>query len=60
MSEAVITALISLVGTAAGSLGGIIASQRLTEHGLDRSRRSRTAITPSSSGHTVSRAPSRG
>lgn len=34
MSEAVITALISLVGTAAGSLGGIIASQRLTEHRL--------------------------
>ena len=34
MSESVMTALIALVGTALGSLGGIIASQRLTEHRL--------------------------
>lgn len=34
MSEAIIVALMSLAGTILGSLGGILASQKLTEHRL--------------------------
>lgn len=34
MSETIIVAVLSLIGTVLGSLGGILASQRLTEHRL--------------------------
>ena len=34
MSETIIIAIISLVGTVLGSLFGVLASQRLTEHRL--------------------------
>ena len=32
MSETIIVAILSLVGTLFGSIGGILASQKLTEH----------------------------
>lgn len=34
MSETIIVAIISLIGTVFGSLFGVLASQRLTEHRL--------------------------
>jgi len=36
MSETIMVALLSLIGTAAGSLAGIISSQRIVKYRLDK------------------------
>lgn len=48
MTEAIIVALISLVGTLAGSLGGILVSSKLTNYRIEQleKRLTNTTISP--------------
>lgn len=45
MTEAIIVALISLVGTLAGSLGGILVSSKLTNYRIEQLEKRLTSTT---------------
>ncbi len=45
MAEAIIVALISLVGTLAGSLGGILVSSKLTNYRIEQLEKRLTSTT---------------